>query len=180
MTPFDSVGRLSQKNFYLALDDYALDPAWDSLLDLVEIVKVEIPAVSIEEISKVIPKLRSHGVKLLVEKIETEEEYQQMLELGFDYFQGFHFSCPKVLQGRRLEENSLVILRLISELNNPEITIDKLESLITQDASLSYKILRYINSAAVGIPRKVESIKQAVVFMGLGLIRSAGLDPTRE
>ncbi len=167
----DSVGRLSQKGYHLALDDYALDPAWDRLLDLVDIVKVKIPAVSIEEISKEIPKLRSHGVKLLAEKVETEEEYQQMLELGFDYFQGFHFSRPKILQGRRLEENSLVILRLISELNNPEITIDKLESLITQDASLSYKILRYINSAAVGIPRKVESIKQAVVFMGLGLIR---------
>ncbi|MEN8179068.1 MAG: HDOD domain-containing protein [Pseudomonadota bacterium] len=168
----DSVSQLSQQGYQLALDDYIFEPKWDRLLSLVDIIKVEVPAVDLERIQEELPKLRSHGLKLLAEKIETEEEYQQMLDLGFDYFQGYHFSRPKILQGRRLEENSMVILRLVSELNNPEITIEKLESLITQDASLSYKILRYINSAAIGMPRKVESIRQAVIYMGLGPIRA--------
>lgn len=168
----DSVSQLSQQGYQLALDDYTFDPAWDRLLPLVDIIKVEVPAVGLERMREEIPRLRAHGLKLLAEKIETEEEYQQIRELGFDYFQGFHFSRPKILQGKRLEENPLVILRLVSELNHPEITIEKLESLITQDASLSYKILRYINSAAIGMPRKVESIRQAVIYLGLGPIRA--------
>ncbi len=168
----DSVNRLSQQGYQLALDDCTLEAKWDRLLPLVDIVKVEVPAVTVEKIRAEIPRLRSHGVSLLAEKIETEEEYQQMLELGFDYFQGYHFSRPKILQGRRLEENPLVILRLVSALNSPDITIQKLESVITQDASLSYKILRFINSAAIGMPRRVESIGQAVIYMGLGPIRA--------
>ncbi len=168
----DSVSQFSQQGYQLALDDYTFDPAWDPLLPLVDIIKVEVPAVSVEKIRSEIPKLHAHGVRLLAEKIETEAEFQQMLELGFDYFQGFHFSRPKILQGRRLEENPLVILRLVAELNSPDTTVKKLDALITQDASLSYKILRYINSAAIGMPRKVESILQAVIYMGLGPIRA--------
>ncbi len=106
---------------------------------------------SLETIREGIPKLKAHGLKLLAEKVETQEEYQQLLELGFDYFQGYHFSRPKVIQGKRLDENQLIVLRLIAELNNPNVTIKELERLITQDASLSYKILRYINSAAIGM-----------------------------
>lgn len=168
----DSVGRLSEKGYLLALDDYIFDPACDRLLEMVDFVKVEIPAVDPEKLRKELPRLRAKGVKLLAEKIETEAEYQQMQELGFDYFQGYYFSRPRVLQGRRLTENTMVVLRLLAELNNPEVTIEQVEYLITQDARLSYKILRYLNSAAAGMQRKVESIKQAVILMGLAKIRA--------
>lgn len=168
----EAVNSLSQQGYQLALDDYTFDKAWDPLLPLVDIVKVEVPALPLETIRQGMPKLRRHGLKLLAEKIETEAEYQQLKEIGFDYFQGYYFSRPKIIQGKRLDENQLVILRLISALNSPDVTIEKLEKLLTQDASLSYKILRFINSAAIALPRKVESIRQAVIFMGLDRIRA--------
>lgn len=167
-----AVRKLSQDGQLLALDDYSFEADREPLLPLVDIVKVEVPALSFGTIRSEIPKLKAHGVKLLAEKIETEEEYQQLLELGFDYFQGYYFSRPTVIQGKRLDENQMIVLRLISELNNPDVTINELEKLISQDASLSYKILRYINSAAIGMPREVTSIRKAVIFMGLSRIRA--------
>lgn len=168
----DSVSQLAGQGYQLALDDYTLEPDWDPLLPLVDIVKVEVPALPLDRVREGIPKLRSHGLKLLAEKIETEQEYQQLLEMGFDYFQGYHFSRPKVIQGRRLGENQVIVLRLIAELNNPEVSLKEMEKLICQDAGLSYKILRYINSAAIGMGRKITSIGQAVVFVGLTRIRA--------
>jgi EAL and modified HD-GYP domain-containing signal transduction protein len=163
---------LSRSGHRLALDDYAFESKWDPLLPLVEIIKVDVLALSMQSIRQNISRLRKHKVKLLAEKIETRDNYEQLLELGFDFFQGYYFSRPTVLQGKRLPENQLVVLRLVSELNNPEVTIDELERLITQDPSLSYKILRYINSAAIGLPQQVSSIRKAVIFMGLSRIRA--------
>ncbi len=168
----EAVTELSKRGYLLALDDYIFDPVWDPLLPLVDIIKVEFPALTLEQIEQGLPTLRRHNAKLLAEKIETEEEYQQCLALGFDLFQGYHFSRPKVIKGQRLQENQLVVLRLLSALNDPDAEIEDLVSLITQDASLSYKILRYINSAAIAMPRKVESIRQAIVLMGLARIRA--------
>lgn len=167
-----AVEKLHRAGHRLALDDYTFEPGWDPLLPFVDIVKVDVLSLSIQDIRQQIPRLRKHGVKLLAEKIETREDHEQLLELDFDFFQGFYFSRPTVLQGKRLDENQMVVLRLVSELNNPEVTINELERLITQDASLSYKILRYINSAAIGMPQQVSSIRKAVILMGLSRIRA--------
>ena len=163
---------LSRSGHRLALDDYTFESKWDPLLPMVEIIKVDVLSLSLERIRQQIPRLKKHDVKLLAEKIETREDYEQLLELGFDYFQGYYFCHPTVLRGKRLDENQLVVLRLVSELNNPNVTINELERLITQDPSLSYKILRYINSAAIGMPQQVTSIRKAVIFMGLSRIRA--------
>jgi EAL and modified HD-GYP domain-containing signal transduction protein len=168
----EAVERLTRCGYRLALDDYTFEAGWDPLLPFVEIVKVDLPALSMEQIRRGLPRLRDQGVKLLAEKIETREDHEQLLDLGFDYFQGYYFSRPTVLQGKRLDENQMVVLRLVSELNKPDVSINELEGLIARDASLSYKILRYINSAAIGLPQKVSSIHKAVIFMGLARIRA--------
>ncbi len=163
---------LSKLGVTLALDDYVFDPVWDPLLPWVEIVKLEVPALSLQQIREGLPKLRGHNLKLLAEKIETREEYEALHEMGFDLFQGFFFSRPELVEGQRLEENQAVVLRLLATLNQADSGIDEIEALISQDTVLSYKTLRYINSAAIGIPRKIDSIGQAVVYMGLRRIRA--------
>ena len=168
----EQVACLSKMGVRIALDDYVFDPVWDPLLPWVHIVKLEIPALTLEQIRSGLPKLRRHGLKLVAEKVETAESYRALHDMGIDYFQGFYFSRPELIGGRRLEENQVVVLRLLAEINRPEATIEDIEALIRQDAGLSYKTLRYINSAAVGIPRKVESIGQAVIFMGFRRIRA--------
>jgi EAL and modified HD-GYP domain-containing signal transduction protein len=166
------VACLSKMGVTLALDDYIFDPVWDPLLPQVQIVKLEIPALSMEQIRQELPKLRQHNLTVLAEKIESREEYEALHEMGIDLFQGFYFSRPDLIGAQRLEENQAVVLRLLSELNHPDTEIEQIESLVSQDAGLSYKTLRYINSAAIGMPRKIDSIGQAVVYMGLRRIRA--------
>ncbi|MCU7844118.1 MAG: HDOD domain-containing protein [Candidatus Thiodiazotropha sp. (ex Monitilora ramsayi)] len=171
-TLVERVSCLAKMGVKLALDDYIFDPAWDPLLPWVSIVKLEIPALNLEQIRSGLPKLRQHKLKLLAEKVETRDVYNALHEMGFDYFQGYYFSRPELIGGKTLEENQMVVLRMLAELNRPDVSISEIENLIKQDAGLSYKTLRYINSAAVGIPRKITSIGQAVIMMGLNRIRA--------
>lgn len=167
----EQVISLAKQGVTLALDDYIFDPAWDPLLPWVHIVKLEVPALTMEQIRSGVPKLRCHNLKLLAEKIETREEYESLREMGFELFQGFFFSRPELIGGKRLEENQTLVLRLLTELNLPDTGIHEIEALISRDAGLGYKTLRYINSASIGIPRKIDSIGQAVIYMGLRRIR---------
>ncbi len=167
-----TVAKLSAEGYRIALDDYEFGSHWEPLLPYASIIKVEVPAVDPQRIEEQVRQLQKYDLKLLAEKIETEEEHQRYLELGFDYFQGYYFSRPQIIKGKRLPENKLVILQLLTSLNDPEVTIDALDRLISQDAALSYKILRHINSAAAALPRKLDRIGEAVVYLGLRQIRT--------
>ncbi len=166
-----TVSELSAKGYIIALDDYALEPKWDPLLPHVDIIKFDVPSVAADDLRRRILPLRKTGVRLLAEKIETAAQYQFYFDLGFDLFQGYYFARPQAVKGQRLSENQLVVMQLLARINDPEVDIDELSQLIVQDASLSYKLLRYINSAALSLPRKVDSINQAVVYLGLARIR---------
>ena len=118
------------------------------------------------------PELRATGAKLLAEKVETAEQFEQLNELGFDYFQGYFFAKPKLVRSSRVVEHSTMVMELLSRLNDPEVQMDQVVSLISQDPGLSFKVLRWINSAAIGMRNKVESIQRAVILMGLDRIRA--------
>lgn len=166
-----TVSELSAKGYIIVLDDYALEPKWDPLLPYLNIIKFDVPSVVADDLRRRILPLRKTGARLLAEKIETEAQYQFYYDLGFDLFQGYYFARPHVVKGQRLSENQLVVMQLLARINDPEVDIDELSQLIAQDASLSYKLLRYINSAALNLPRTVDSISQAVVYLGLAKIR---------
>ncbi len=168
----NSVKRLSEQGYSIALDDFIYHESLQPLVQLADIVKIDIMAMSRDEIRKHVEALRQHPLRLVAEKVETQEEHDYCMELGFDYFQGYFLAQPKVIQGRRLPNNRLAILKLLSRLQDPEITSKQLEELIAQDVAFSYRILRYVNSAAYAPPRKIESIHQAVVRLGLQTIRS--------
>ena len=94
--------------------------------------------------------------------METREQFSTCKILGFDYFQGYFFCRPQLVEGRRLPVTRLATVRLITKLNNPDIEVKELEQTISQDVSLSYKLLRYINSAACSLSRPVNSIGHAI------------------
>jgi EAL and modified HD-GYP domain-containing signal transduction protein len=167
----DGLRALRGRGFQIALDDYQYEAKWEPVLPLVDIVKVDVPGAGWPAIEQQTAALRDRGLRLLAEKVETHQDYQRLHDLGFDYFQGFFFARPHTVTGRRMPENHAVLLRLLARINDPEVSIQELEALITQDPSLSYKVLRFINSAAVGLPRQIDSIRQAVVYMGLERIR---------
>ena len=168
----NSVKRLSEQGYSIALDDFIYHESLQPLVQLADIVKIDIMAMGRDEIREHVEALRQHPLRLVAEKVETQEEHDYCMELGFDYFQGYFLAQPKVIRGRRLPNNRLAILKLLSRLQDPEITSKQLEELIAQDVAFSYRILRYVNSAAYAPPRKIESIHQAVVRLGLQTIRS--------
>ncbi len=159
--------KLIDKGFTLALDDFVYSSEWDPLLPLVDYIKVEIPLLSREEIKSHVTRLKKHNIKLLAEKIESEEEYDFLHDCGFDYFQGYFLAKPNVIEGKTISTNQLTIISLLSDLNNDEIEIEDLVKSISSDVSLCYKILRHINSAHYALAQKVDSIHKAITYVGL-------------
>ena len=166
------VRRLSEQGYTIALDDFIYHESLQPLVKLADIIKIDIMALGKDDIRDHVQTLRAQPLKLLAEKVETQEEFDYCMDLGFDYFQGYFFAQPKVIRGQRLPNNRLAILKLLSQLQDPDITPQLMENLIAQDVAFSYRILRYVNSAAFAMPRKVESIQQAVVILGLQSIKS--------
>lgn len=115
-------------------------------------------------------RLRGYNVRLLAEKVETHDDLAFCRELGFDYYQGYFFCKPDLVRERRIPGNRLAVLLLLAKLQDPETDFSELEALIAQDVSLSYKVLRLINSAFYARPTKVESIRQALILLGTRLV----------
>ena len=166
------VKRLSDQGYTIALDDFIYHDSLKPLVQLAHIVKVDIMALERDVIREHVQELRGHPLKLLAEKVETQDDFDFCLKLGFDYFQGYFFAQPKVIQGQRLPNNRLAILRLLGRLQDPDIKPEEVEELIAQDVAFSYRILRYVNSAAFSLSRKIESVHQAVVILGLNTIKT--------
>jgi len=161
----------SQQGYMIALDDFVLSRAWLPLLAFADIVKLDVLQTQKTDLYAMIEHLKKYRVKLLAEKVETPEEFEALKALGCEYFQGFFFSKPNVIEGKRLGINQTAAIRLLSVINKPEVELSEIAQVIAQDVSLSYKLLHYINSAFFSIPRKIESIQQALAYLGLNEIR---------
>jgi EAL and modified HD-GYP domain-containing signal transduction protein len=108
---------------------------------------------------------------MLAEKIETYEEFKHATDMGFEFFQGYFFCKPELMSGKKITGSQLSLLRIVAEVNKADVNVDIIETLVTPDVSLSYKLLRYINSAFFTKANPIESIKQALVYMGENEIR---------
>jgi EAL and modified HD-GYP domain-containing signal transduction protein len=166
------VRNLAAQGYSMALDDFVYDDILKPLIELAQFVKIDLMALSREQLNEHVRLLRSYNVKLLAEKIETQEEFEHCKSLGFDYFQGYFLSKPNIVQGTQLPPNRLAVLQLLPKLQDPDTDTSEIEKLVGQDVALSYKLLRYINSAFFALPKKIDSIRQAVVYLGTQSIKT--------
>lgn len=166
------VKRLSNQGYTIALDDFIYHESLQPLVSLANLVKIDIIPLTRDQIRDHVHMLRQHPVRLLAEKVESQDDYDFCAELGFDYFQGYFFAEPKVIRGQRLPNNRLAILKLLSRLQDPDITPAQLDEMISRDVTFSFRILRYVNSASLALRHNIESIHQAVVILGLQKIKS--------
>jgi len=164
--------QLAENRYVIALDDFEYSDKFIPLLEVAHIVKLEVMGRSRQELENRLEKLRPFKLKMLAEKVETHEEYELCKELGFDYFQGYFFCKPHIIEGRSLPANRLVVLNLLAKLQDPEVDLEELEQLIVQDVSLTYRLLRYINSAAFSLGKEVESVHRALVLIGIQTIKN--------
>jgi len=157
---------LRDAGYSLALDDFIYEPAFDPLIELVSIIKIDWMALSAAERRQHVATLRPRNVKILAEKIETWEDFREAQELGCDYFQGFFFARPELMRQRSLSTSRANHLRILEKLHAPELDFEALEELIKHEVALTYKLLRYVNSVAFAMRHDVESIKHALVLLG--------------
>ena len=163
--------RLAADGYTIALDDFVYNETSKPLLETIHIVKIDVLALGMEKSRHQVATLRPFKVKLLAEKIESYEILEQCQTLGFDYFQGYFLARPNLIKQQRTPVIRLTALRTLNILQNPQAEIKDIETTIAQDVALSYKLLRYINSAAVAFPKKVDSIHQALIIAGTQCIR---------
>ncbi len=168
----EAVKLLKDKGYLIALDDFVYRRSLRPLLELADIIKVELPALTREDLEAHVTALRNYPLQLLAEKVETHEEFDFCKSLGFDLYQGFFLCKPKTLKGRRAPTNRLNTVQMLAKLQDPDVEIPELERIISRDITLSYKLLRYINSAAFALRIKIESIRHAIVYLGLREVKN--------
>lgn len=158
---------LSAAGYRLALDDFIDHDERMPLVEIAPLVKVEIPAIAPDRLAGLAAELIDRGATLLAEKVETREESDRCRELGFQYFQGFYLSRPTIVQGKRLPANRLGILALVAKLRDPEVSLRVVERFVSQDATLTFKLLQFANSALVASRRRIDSIGVAIRMAGI-------------
>lgn len=162
---------LKEAGYTLALDDFEYQPHLEPLLALADIVKVDFRESGPDARSATIARARSCGARLLAERVESREEFGLAQALGFDYYQGYFFSRPEMASGRKIPSWKTQALRLIRKMQEPNIDYQGLAAIVREEVSLTYRLLRYINSPYFGVRVEVSSVERALTLLGENLIR---------
>ena len=156
---------LRERGFRLALDDFSGGADYLPLLELAQVVKIGVHQRSEAELTALVQRLRGNSVELLAEQVEDKDTYELCRRLGFSLYQGYHLRRPEVVQRRDLPvefRGTARLMRLLDDDTNPDRDV---ETEFRADPGLSLKLLRIVNSAALG-GRGVESILHALQIVG--------------
>lgn len=162
----EAIGELRRNGFTIALDDFVFNPAMEPLIALADIIKIDVRLTPLDTILKLLRKLERYKVKLLAEKVETKEEFEKANKLGFHYYQGYFFSKPENILVKELEATKITLFTLMAEIARKQTTLERLHKIIANDLSISYKLLRFLNSAYFYRLEKVKSVKHAIAYLG--------------
>ncbi|WP_369857725.1 EAL and HDOD domain-containing protein [Candidatus Thalassolituus haligoni] len=167
------VKQLHRLKYQVALDDYRGTPIPLELLDYLHIIKIDVLDLPVDtNLKTLIQRYHRPGLRWLAEKVETREMFDACLEAGCELFQGYFFSKPLIMYGRRIPDNKLSVLKLLKVLNNPEVEVDDIHRVLQADPQLSFKMLQMVNSAYLGCTTEVTSINRAIVILGFDRIRA--------
>jgi EAL and modified HD-GYP domain-containing signal transduction protein len=167
--------RLVELGYLVALDDFVIREDSLPLLEVAHFVKFDVQAFTRDQLAEQVGALRSHKVSLIASKIEDHHTFEACKELGFDHFQGYFFCQPRTVTGKGIPSNRLTQMRLMNVLQDPHCELEELERSITNDLGVSFRLLRWINSAYFSLPRKVNSVREALVLLGVRNVRSWAL-----
>jgi c-di-GMP-related signal transduction protein len=158
--------KLKDQGYLLALDDFVFSEGYRPLVALADIIKVDFLATARATQAELAAQLAPLKIKLLAEKVETREVFEDAVKMGYDYFQGYFFCKPEIIARKDVPGFKLNYFRILQEIQRPELDFAEVEKIIKRDVSLSYKFLRYINSAAFSLRSAVSSVRQALNLLG--------------
>lgn len=165
---------LRELGYRLALDDFVYSEAMIPLLKLAQIVKVDVMDTPKDELPALVERLRPYGVLLLAEKVEDYDTFYHCRSLGFEWFQGYFFARPNLIEGRTVGPNRSALLSMVCALQQPDLDHATLNSIITSDPGLTYKVLRLANSAAIRRAVPIDTIARATIMLGLRRLQNFG------
>lgn len=164
---FEACRKLFHQGYKLVLDDFEYHSDWQQYLPMVRLIKFDIRATGFDKIEPLLPMLKKYkALKLLAEKIETEEEFLYAKELGFDFFQGYFFCKPQVVEQDDVDNNRAVVFAMYQEVLKKNVNYTKLSNYFERDTSLAYKLLKFINSGLFPVRDPITSLKQALIYLG--------------
>jgi EAL and modified HD-GYP domain-containing signal transduction protein len=165
-----AIGRLKSQGHGIAIDPFTAGDDVMPLLAMASAVKLD-GTLDRATLAEHAAAARRAGAQVVARNVDTHEVFETLKGLGFDLFQG-HFLCePKIVEGRPIQINNLNRLRLVAELQDPDVDMPKLGTVVSRDVGLSYNLLRFVNSAFFAVPRRIASIREALVLLGLGHVR---------
>jgi c-di-GMP phosphodiesterase len=159
--PADLIAALKQRGYTIT----------GTSVEVADIVRIDVARLGQHGAFQQAGQVQGRRKRLLATCVETHEELEFCKSLGFDYYQGQFLCQPKLVTKQTVPTNRLAKLSLLAELNNPDADFDGLEKIISRDVGLSYRFLRYINSAFFSLPHKVGSIRQALVLLGIAAVK---------
>ncbi len=158
--------RLKEAGCMIALDDFTLNDPRVPLTDMADIIKVDVQQTTPEERAELMQRYGPWRCRLLAEKVETREEFFEARRAGFVYFQGYFFRRPEVVSVREIPGNQIHYLRMLQAVSRNELDEKEIEKLIKSEASVCYRLLRYMNSAGFGFASEIRSVRHALALLG--------------
>ncbi|HTQ11055.1 MAG TPA: HDOD domain-containing protein [Fimbriimonadaceae bacterium] len=166
------LGELGKAGYTLALDDYLFGAEHEPFLDHVDIIKVDVLGMNPDRLKAKMRELRRAGKTYLAEKVETHSTMQYCRSLGFEFFQGYFIAEPKVIKGTGIPANHALSIALLARLNDPKASLEELERMLAGNVVLTHKVLRLVNSVEMALPQRIDSIRQALLFLGIDKVRT--------
>ena len=157
---------LKEAGYVIALDDYVADDPREALAEIADIIKVEMLLTTEQQRAVLIKRYGPWRCRMLAEKIETHGDFVRARDQGFVYFQGYFFRRPEMINTRDMPANRLHYLRMLQEVSRPELDVAGLEKLIKAEASVCYRLLRYLNSSMFGLKSEIHSVRHALTMLG--------------
>ncbi len=162
----ERIGELKRAGFRFALDDViSQSDDVQKLQHLCDVIKIDIHEMGPDQLPALARQFKNPRQKLLAEKVETFDEFQQCMDLGFEYFQGYYFARPMILSGKKISPSQRSVLHLLDLLNN-DAASEEIERSVKHDALITLNLLRLVNTPAVGARCRVNSVGHALMVLG--------------
>jgi EAL and modified HD-GYP domain-containing signal transduction protein len=152
--------------YKVALEDCDLKPKWNEFLPFVDMLKVNTNHENIDSLAKNVDRFIDANVRLIAEKVDTQDSFNIYRDMGFDYFQGYFFARPESVSNENLPTSKLKLVELIGASSSESFDIENINSVVEYDAGLSYMLLRFINNPSVNKRYKITSLRHALNYMG--------------
>ncbi|MGA8271847.1 MAG: HDOD domain-containing protein [Candidatus Sulfotelmatobacter sp.] len=158
--------RLKEAGYLIALDDYVSDDPREPLAEMADILKVDMKLTTLEQRATLVKKHGPWRCRMLAEKVENHAEFVAARDQGFVYFQGYFLRRPEMMTARDVPGNRINYVRMLQSVSRADLDLPEIENLIKTEASICYRLLRYMNSARFGFKNEIHSVRHALAILG--------------